>query len=73
MRKYPNAGREWGWQWVFPATRVYADRMTGQRRRHHLHETVLQRAVSVEEVARPQWVTDRQRSFQDCRGNPGAR
>jgi len=45
VRKYPNAGREWGWQWVFPATRVYVDRVTGQRRRHHLHETVLQRAV----------------------------
>ena len=35
-RKYPNAGREWGWQWVFPATRIYVDRLTGQRRRHHL-------------------------------------
>ncbi len=46
MRKYPNAGREWGWQWIFPATRIYADRVTGQRRRHHLHETVLQRAVA---------------------------
>jgi integron integrase len=44
-RKYPNAGREWAWQWVFPATRVYVDRLTGQRRRHHLHESVLQRAV----------------------------
>jgi integrase len=44
-RKYPNAGREWPWQWVFPATRIYADRATGQRRRHHLHESVLQRAV----------------------------
>ncbi len=44
-RKYPNAGREWAWQWVFPATRLYRDRDTGQRRRHHLHETVLQRAV----------------------------
>jgi integron integrase len=44
-RKYPNAGREWGWQWVFPATRTYRDRGTGQRCRHHLHETVLQRAV----------------------------
>lgn len=44
QRKYPNAGREW-WQWVFPATRVYRDRLTGQRRRHHLHESVLQRAV----------------------------
>jgi integron integrase len=45
MRKYPNAGREWVWQWVFPATRPYTDRATGQRRRHHLHETVLQRVV----------------------------
>jgi integron integrase len=44
-RKYPNAGRAWGWQWVFPATRFYVDRVTGQRRRHHLHESVLQRAV----------------------------
>ena len=44
-RKYPNAGREWGWQWVFPATRFYVDGVTGQRRRHHLHESVLQRAV----------------------------
>jgi len=45
LRKYPNAGREWAWQWVFPATRFYVDRLTGQRRRHHLHESVLQRAV----------------------------
>jgi integron integrase len=44
-RKYPNAGREWVWQWVFPATRFYVDRVTGQRRRHHLDESVLQRAV----------------------------
>jgi len=44
-RKYPNAGQEWGWQWVFPATRTYVDPATGQRRRHHLHESVLQRAV----------------------------
>ena len=44
-RKYANAGREWGWQWAFPATRFYVDRVTGQRRRHHLHESVIQRAV----------------------------
>jgi len=43
-RKYPNAGREWPWQWVFPATRHYREHETGQKRRHHLHETVLQRA-----------------------------
>jgi integrase len=44
-RKYPDAGRDWAWQWVFPATRIYVHGLTGQRRRHHLHESVLQRAV----------------------------
>jgi len=44
-RKYPNAGKEWGWQWVFPATSHYTDGVTGQKRRHHLHESVLQKAV----------------------------
>ncbi len=43
--KYPAAACEWMWQWVFPATRQYRDRETGELRRHHLHETVLQRAV----------------------------
>ena len=42
--KYPNAGREWPWQWIFPATRQYRDRATGQCRRHHYHETAVQRA-----------------------------
>jgi integron integrase len=46
-RKYPNAAREWSWQWVFPATRFYVDAATGQRRRHHLHESVLQRDVNL--------------------------
>jgi integrase len=44
-RKYPKAGRSPEWQWAFPATRTYRHRETGQVRRHHLHETVLQRAV----------------------------
>jgi integron integrase len=44
-RKYPNADKEWGWQWVFPAASHYADKVTGERRRHHLHESVLQKAV----------------------------
>ncbi len=44
-RKYPNAGREWGWHWVFPATRMYRDHASGRWCRHHLHESVLQRAV----------------------------
>ncbi|MBK8097848.1 MAG: integron integrase [Planctomycetes bacterium] len=44
-RKLPNAGRDWAWQWVFPATRLYTCGVTGQRRRHHLHETVVQNAM----------------------------
>jgi len=44
-RKYPNAGREWMWQWVFPATRTYLHAGTMQRRRHHLHESVLQKSI----------------------------
>jgi integron integrase len=44
-RKYPNAGSEWPWQWVFPATRMYWDEASGHHRRHHLHETVMQRLV----------------------------
>jgi integrase len=43
-RQNPAASKDWGWQWVFPATSHYVDRETGQQRRHHLHETVLQRA-----------------------------
>ena len=43
-RKYPNSGKEWGWQWVFTTTSHYTDKSTGEKRRHHLHESVLQRA-----------------------------
>jgi len=43
--KYPDACREWPWQWVFPAARRYVDPATGEHRRHHLHESALQRAV----------------------------
>ena len=50
-RKYPNAPREWIWQWVFPATRSYTDSDTGEPRRHHLHETVIQRAVRQAAIA----------------------
>jgi len=44
-RKYPNAGTEWRWQWVFPARTITVDPGTRRRWRHHTHETVLQRAV----------------------------
>jgi site-specific recombinase XerC len=43
--KYPVADREWGWQWVFPATSHYTDRKTGVKHRHHLHESVIQKAM----------------------------
>jgi integron integrase len=46
-RKYPNAGREWAWYWVFPATRTYIERETGRKRRHHYHESAVQRAVKL--------------------------
>lgn len=45
-RKYPGADRQWAWQWVFPASSYYIDRHTGVRHRHHLHESVIQRAVN---------------------------
>ena len=44
-RKYPQANREWGWQWVFPASTMSVDPRTGERRRHHQHESVPQRAI----------------------------
>ena len=44
-RKYPNADREWGWQWVFPASAHYADSRTEIQHRHHLDESVVQKAV----------------------------
>ncbi len=43
--KYPGASREWPWQWVFPAARGYVDGRSGERRRHHVHESGIQRAV----------------------------
>lgn len=46
MRKYPTADRDRGWQWVFPTSRICRDPRWGPTpRRHHLHESVLQRAV----------------------------
>ena len=44
-RKYPNAGREWCWQYVFPADRRSIDPRTGNIRRHHLSEQAFQRAM----------------------------
>jgi integron integrase len=44
-QKYPNADREWGWQYVFPAAGLSVDPRSGERRRHHCNEQGLQRAV----------------------------
>lgn len=44
-RKYPRAGREFAWQYVFPARRISIDPRSGAKRRHHVDEAVLQRAV----------------------------
>lgn len=44
-RKYPNAAREWGWQYAFPSTRLSIDPRSGAKRRHHIDETALQQAV----------------------------
>jgi integron integrase len=43
--KYQNAGKEWGWQWVFPSKQLGVDPRTLIRRRHHLHENALQKAM----------------------------
>jgi integron integrase len=44
-RKYPNAAKEWSWQYVFPSERFSADPRSNKIRRHHLHENMLQDAV----------------------------
>ena len=56
-RKLPNAERELGWQWLFPASRIYVESETGVRRRHHLHETAIQRAIA--EAARASGIRKR--------------
>jgi integron integrase len=45
-RKYPHAGRLWIWPYVFPSDRLSKDPRTGSIRRHHAHESGLQKAVS---------------------------
>ena len=45
-RKYPLAAAEWRWQWVFPQQRRWRNRESGEEGRHHLHETIVQRAVT---------------------------
>jgi integron integrase len=44
-RKYPNAPREWRWQWVFPQGRRWRNRASGEEGRHHVDESVVQRSI----------------------------
>ena len=44
-KKSPRAGRDWPWQWVFPAQNVYWDERAGMHRRHHIHQTVVQKEI----------------------------
>jgi integron integrase len=44
-RKYPNAARAWGWQYVFPARDLSVDPRTGQTRRHHLDEATVNKSI----------------------------
>ena len=44
-RKWPDAPREWRWQYVFPSARLSVDPRLGVARRHHIHENALQRAI----------------------------
>ena len=44
-RGYPNASAEWRWQWVFPQEGRWVNIHTGERGRHHVHESIIQKAV----------------------------
>jgi integron integrase len=66
-RKYPNAGKEWGWFWLFPAKGESVDPRSGVQRRHHVHESFIQRAVkaatAVARIAKPVTVHTLRHSF----------
>ena len=44
-RKYPNANKEWGWKYVFPSGTLSVDPRSGTKQRHHVFESVLQKAL----------------------------
>ena len=45
-QKYPNAPKEWRWQWVFPQENRWKNEKTGEKGRHHVHESIIQKAVN---------------------------
>lgn len=54
-KKYPNAAAEWKWQFVFPQENRWIDERTGEQGRHHMHESIIQKAVR--EAARRSGIT----------------
>ena len=56
-REFPQAATEWRWQFVFPAAHICRDPRLGPPSRHHLHESVVQKAVA--KAARPAGITKR--------------
>jgi len=44
-RKYPNASKEWRWQWIFPQESLWLNKETGERGRHHIDESIIQKVV----------------------------
>lgn len=46
-RKYSNAAKEWGWQYVFPARDLSTDLRTGVVRRHHINLSIVKKSIKV--------------------------
>jgi len=44
-KKYPNTGKTWAWQWVFPQARRWRNKETGEQGRHHIDSSVIQRTL----------------------------
>ena len=70
-RKYPNAAREWRWQFVFPAARICRDTRWGPPCRFHLHESAIQRdmadAVRAAGITKHATTSARCRNYLDTR------
>jgi integron integrase len=58
-RKFPHAGRELGWQFIFPSRTLYVDRESGEERRHHIHKTAVRKQLRrvLDELRIPKYIT----------------